>query len=44
MVGKIDKPKFRLKNLPNYIWVEWQMIKNVFVYIDYRLRRRLKIK
>ena len=43
-VGKIDKPKFRLKNLPNYIWVEWQMIKNVFVYIDYRLLRRLKIK
>jgi len=37
----IDKPKFRLKNLPSYIWVEGQMIKYAFVYVDYRLRRAL---
>ena len=44
MMGKIDKPKFEFKNLPNYLWVEWQMFKNIFVYIDYRIKRALKIK
>ena len=44
MVNEIDKPKFKFKNLPNYLWVEWQMIKNIFVYIDYRVKRALKIQ
>ncbi len=40
----IDKPKFKIKNLPNYIWVEWKMFVNIFTYIDYRIKRFLKIK
>ncbi|MEG1782017.1 MAG: glycosyltransferase family 2 protein [Oscillospiraceae bacterium] len=44
MSDKVQKPKFALKNLPNYFWVEWQMIKNIFVYVDYRIKRALKIK
>lgn len=44
MRKQIDKPKFRLKNLPNYIWVEWKMFVNCFVYVDYRIKRALKIK
>ena len=38
---KLDKPKFRLKNLPNYILLEFWMIGNCFVYADYRIRRYL---
>ena len=40
----IEKPKFRLKNLPNYLWIEWKMFVNIFTYVDYRLKRFLKIK
>ncbi len=40
----IDKPKFRLKNLPSYLWVEWKMFVNCFTYVDYRVKRYLKIK
>lgn len=41
--SSLDKPKFRIKNLKNYLWVEWQMIKNIFTYIDYRLKRAFNI-
>ncbi len=44
MFGKIQKPKFRLKNLPNYILIEFWLIGGIFHYIVYRLRRALKIK
>lgn len=40
----IDKPEFKLKNLPSYLWVEMSMIKNSFVYVDYRIKRALGIK
>ena len=40
---KIDKPKFRWKNLPNYIWVEGSLIIGLFRYIVYRVQRALKI-
>ena len=40
---KIDKPKFRWKNLPNYIWVEGSLIVGLFRYIVYRVQRALKI-
>ncbi len=40
----VIKPKFKFKNLPNYIWVEWKMFVNCFTYVDYRLKRFLKIK
>ncbi|MBQ3009030.1 MAG: glycosyltransferase family 2 protein [Oscillospiraceae bacterium] len=44
MKDDIIKPKFRLKNLPNYLWVEWKMFVNCFTYVDYRVKRFLKIK
>ena len=40
----IDKPKFRFKNLPNYLWIEWKMFLTCFTYVDYRVKRFLKIK
>ena len=41
---KIQKPKFRWKNLPHYILIELWLIWGVFLFIDYRVRRALKIK
>ncbi len=41
---KLQKPKFRMKNLPNYILIEFWLIGGVFNYIVYRLMRALKIK
>lgn len=43
-ISKIQKPKFRIRNLPYYILIEFWMIWNVFVYVDYRVRRALGIK
>ena len=40
---KIDKPKFRWRNLPYYIWCEGSMIAGLFRYIVYRVQRALKI-
>ncbi len=40
----VIKPPFSFKYIKNYIWVELMMIKGVFVYVDYRLKRFLKIK
>ena len=42
-IPKIQKPKFRLRNLPNYFLIEIWMIGNVFRYVDYRVRRALGI-
>ena len=36
---KIQKPKFRLKNLPNYVWVQCSMCAGTVRFIDYRIRR-----
>lgn len=41
LFGKLDKPKFRLKNLPNYLLIEVWMIADCFRYADYRIRRAL---
>jgi GT2 family glycosyltransferase len=41
---KVKKPKFRLKNLPNYVLIEFWLIADVFRYIDYRVRRALHIR
>ena len=41
---KVQKPKFRMKNLPNYIMIELWLIAEAFEYIVYRVRRALKIK
>ena len=40
--GKLEKPKFRFKNIPNYILVEISLVGGVFRYADYRIRRLLK--
>ena len=40
---KIQKPKFRWRNLPNYFWVEGSLIVGLFRYIVYRVQRALKI-
>ena len=38
-MGKLEKPKFRLKNLPNYIFIELWLIVDTFRYIVYRVQR-----
>ena len=40
---KINKPKFKWWNLPNYVWVEFSLIAGLFKYIVYRVQRALKI-
>ena len=41
---KIRKPKFYLRNLPNYIWVEASLVAGLFQYAVYRVQRALKIQ
>ena len=41
LFSRLEKPKFRWKNLPNYLMLEFWMIGNCFVYADYRIRRWL---
>ena len=41
-IGKLDKPKFKFKNISNYILIEFWMMIDVFRYIDYRIRRLFK--
>lgn len=41
-MGKLQKPKFRFKNIPHYFWVECSMVAGVFGYADYRIRRLLE--
>lgn len=36
---KLQKPKFRFRNLPHYFWVEGSLIVGLFEYIGYRARR-----
>ena len=43
VIHKIEKPRFRLKNLPNYIMIELWMFADTFRYIIYRIQRALKI-
>ena len=40
---KINKPKFKWRNLPNYVWGEFSLIAGLFKYIVYRVQRALKI-
>ena len=42
-IPKLDKPRFRLRDLPNYVWVECSLIAGLFRYIVYRAQRALKI-
>ncbi len=43
VLSAIEKPKFRLKNLPNYLMIEIWMILDTFRYIVYRVQRALNI-
>ena len=43
-IGKIQKPRFRLKNIPNYVLVQLWLILGLGQYIVYRLQRALKIQ
>ena len=44
VMGKLEKPKFRLKNLPNYILIELWLIVDTFRYIIYRVQRAFNIQ
>ena len=44
VMGKLEKPKFRLKNLPNYILIELWLIVDTFRYIIYRVQRAFHIQ
>ncbi len=41
MIGKLDKMPFKLKNLPNYLLIQWWLFKHLFTYANYRIRRAL---
>lgn len=42
LLGKLDKPKFRFKNLPNYLWIEWSLFISCFRFAAWRLGRVFK--
>lgn len=42
-LSKLNKPPFRWRNLPNYLWVEGSLIVGLFQYIVYRVQRALHI-
>ncbi len=35
--GKLEKPKFRFKNLPNYVLIQFWLIGGFFKYAAYRI-------
>lgn len=39
LIGKLQKPRFRFKNLPNYFWVQGSIIVSLFRYLSYRIQR-----
>lgn len=43
-IGKLQKPKFRFKNIPNYCLVQLWLIVGLFQYFVYRVQRALKIQ
>ncbi len=43
-IGKIQKPRFRLKNLPCYVLIQLWLIWGLLQYIVYRVQRALKIQ
>ena len=42
--GKLEKPKFRFKNLPNYVLIQFWLIGGFFKYAAYRIRRAVGAK
>ena len=43
-MGKIQKPRFRLKNLPCYVLIQLWLVLGLLQYIVYRVQRALKIQ
>ena len=42
-MGKLEKPKFRFKNLPCYLLIQLWLVANTFRYILYRAQRALGV-
>ncbi len=38
-IGKLQKPPFRFRNLPHYVWVQGSLVVGLFRYIGYRIQR-----
>ena len=41
LIGKLEKPPFKLKNIPQYLLIQWWLFIHLFTYADYRIRRAL---
>lgn len=37
-LGKVQKVKFKMRNISNYLYIEWLLIKNVFKFIGSKLK------
>lgn len=44
VLPKLEKPRFRMHNLPHYLWVQWRLAIETFHYIAYRAARAVKRK
>ena len=42
-LNKVEKVKFKFKNIKNYINIEWALIKNTIKYIIYKIVKKSKI-
>ena len=42
-MGKLEKPRFRLKNLPHYVLIQLWLTADTFRYFLYRAQRALHI-
>lgn len=39
LLGRLNKPRFRFKNLPHYLWVQGSLVAATFRFIVWRVRR-----
>ena len=39
LLGKLQKPRFLIKNLPHYLWVQGSLIASTFRFVIWRIRR-----
>ncbi len=44
LLPKMKKPRFQMKNLPHYLYIQKGLITGMFRYADYRVRRALGLK
>ena len=38
-IPRLDKPRFRLRNLPHYLLIQVWLVADTFRYIQYRIQR-----